>query len=440
VTQSHLSWLGIVRLGLVQSALGAIVVLTTSTLNRVMAVEYALPASLPAALVAWHYVVQLSRPRWGHGSDTGRARTPWIIVGMGVLALGAMLAANAAVMIADTPVLGTAVAVLAFTMIGGGVAASGTSLLALLATQAAPERRPAAAAITWIMMIVGIVITAGVTGQLLDPFSPQRLVLVASGVAGIAFVLTLAAVAGVEREAAQVENAPAPVPFREALAGVWREPLARQFTIFVFVSMLAYSAQDLILEPYAGLVFGYTLGQSTALAGVQHGGVLLGMILVGLAGTLLRGDRAVWMKRTTMLGCAMSALALIALAFAGQTGPAWPLQPTVFALGFANGVFAVSAIALMMSLAGQGDTARPGLKMGVWGAAQAMAFGLGGFAGAAGLDVMRHLIASTPDAFAAVFAVEGVLFLFAAALILRLGHRPAAGSPARATFELSMRG
>ncbi len=32
------------------------------------------PAMLPAALVGWHYAVQLTRPRWGHGSDRG-ART-----------------------------------------------------------------------------------------------------------------------------------------------------------------------------------------------------------------------------------------------------------------------------------------------------------------------------------------------------------------------------
>ena len=67
-----LGWPGIVRLGLVQSAIGAIVMLATSLLNRVMVVEYALPAALPAGLVAWHYGVQLSRPVWGHGSDRGR--------------------------------------------------------------------------------------------------------------------------------------------------------------------------------------------------------------------------------------------------------------------------------------------------------------------------------------------------------------------------------
>jgi BCD family chlorophyll transporter-like MFS transporter len=422
---AYLGWFGIVRLGLVQSALGAIIVLCTSTLNRVMVVEYLLPASLPAALVAWHYAVQLSRPRWGHGSDVGRARTPWIVIGMGVLALGALIATNAAVAMQDSPVIAGIASVIAYAMIGGGVAAAGTSLLALLASEVAPERRPAAASITWIMMIVGIVLTAGISGKLLDPFSPQRLVFVVSGVTAIAFVLTLLAVKGVERGARNVAEADTPpLDFRTALASVWREPVARQFTVFVFVSMLAYSAQDLILEPYAGLVFGYTLGQSTALAGVQHGGVLLGMVLVGVFGTWLRGDRALWMKRSTTFGCAASALALIALALAGQMGPAWPLQPTVFALGFANGVFAVSAIGMMMSLAGSGDAARPGLKMGVWGAAQAMAFGLGGFAGAAGLDAMRQMIASTPDAFAAVFVAEGALFIVAAALMMRLG-RPA---------------
>ena len=81
-------WLGIVRLGLVQTALGAIVVLTTSTLNRIMVVELALPAMIPGALVALHYAVQLLRPRLGHGSDVGGRRSPWIVGGMAVLGLG----------------------------------------------------------------------------------------------------------------------------------------------------------------------------------------------------------------------------------------------------------------------------------------------------------------------------------------------------------------
>ena len=55
IRHSTFGWLSIVRLGLVQASIGAIVVMTTSTLNRIMVVELALPASLPGLLVAIHY-------------------------------------------------------------------------------------------------------------------------------------------------------------------------------------------------------------------------------------------------------------------------------------------------------------------------------------------------------------------------------------------------
>ena len=88
-----MSWFAIFRLGLIQAALGSVVVLTTSTLNRVMVVELALPALVPGLMVALHYAVQLSRPRMGFGSDQGQRRSPWIAGGMAVLALGGFGAA-----------------------------------------------------------------------------------------------------------------------------------------------------------------------------------------------------------------------------------------------------------------------------------------------------------------------------------------------------------
>jgi MFS transporter, BCD family, chlorophyll transporter len=417
-----LGWLGIVRLGLVQSALGAVVALTTSTLNRVMVVEAAMPAMLPAAFVAWHYVVQLSRPRWGHGSDMGARRTPWIVGGMGVLALGALMATDATLMLKASPVAGIALALLGYSLIGAGVGAAGTSLLALLSSRVAPARRPAAASITWIMMIVGIVLSAGIGGALLQPFSPQRLATVASGVAGIAFLVTLLAVWGAERApaAASAPAAHARVPFRQAVAEMWRDGLARRFTGFVFVSMLAYSAQELILEPFAGLVFHMSPGQSAQLSSLQHGGVLLGMVLVGVLGARLGDRRRPWLRGFTIAGCLGSAAALIGLSAASVVGPAWPLAPTVLALGFANGVFAVAAIGSMMGLAGAGGGGREGVRMGVWGAAQAAGFALGGFAGATGVDLTRGLLHADGPAFLAVFLAEGAVFLLAAALAARI--------------------
>jgi MFS transporter, BCD family, chlorophyll transporter len=420
----HLGWGGIVRLGLVQSALGAIVMLATSLLNRIMVVEYALPAMIPAGLVAWHYAVQLSRPRWGHGSDLGNRRTPWIIGGMGILALGGLLAVNATLMMRSVPAVGFPLAILAYAMIGAGVGASGTSLLALLATSVAPARRPAAAATTWVMMILGIVATAGTVGQLLDPYSPARLASVASGVALAAFVLTLVAVHGVERSgvAAMPPERLAGTTFKGALTSLWADPAARHFSIFVFVSMLAYSTQDMILEPMAGLVFGYTPGQSTSLSGVQHLGVLLGMILVGAGGGAFRTGGGLAMRKWIVGGCLGSAVALALLSAGVMAGTGWPLGLTVFALGFANGVFAVAAIAAMMDLAGADGGGHEGIRMGLWGASQAIAFGLGGFSGAALLDVARTVLDSTPAAFIFVFSLEALLFVAAATLALGIGR------------------
>jgi BCD family chlorophyll transporter-like MFS transporter len=429
-----LGWFNIARLGLVQSALGAIVMLSSSLLNRVMVVEFGQIAALPAGLVTFHYAVQMSRPKFGHGSDVGWRRTPWIVGGMGVLALGGVLATHATTLLASAHGLAIALLILAYAMIGAGVGASGTSLLALLATRTAPARRPAAAALTWIMMIFGIVVTAGVAGKLLEPFSPERLFAVATGICAACFLLTCAAVAGVEGRTAVIQKPDeTPADFRAALVGIWADPVTRLFSIFVFVSMLAYSMQDLILEPFAGLIFGMTPGQSTSLSGMQHAGVLIGMILVGFGGGGFgrsrdgdsSGRSGLKLKRWIIIGCVGSALSLAALAMAATTGPGWPLAPTVFALGFANGIFAVSAIGSMLDLAGRGAPAgessgQEGIRMGLWGAAQAAAFGLGGFFGASAVDLGRHLLGADARAFELVFAFEAIIFVGAAMLATRL--------------------
>ena len=419
VSAAPISWFGIVRLGLVQTGLGAIVVLTTSTLNRVMVVELAMPAMLPGALVAIHYALQVFRPAWGYGSDLGGRRTPWIVGGMFVLALGGFLAAVATAWMVSQPLLGISLAIVAFCLIGGGVGAAGTALLVLLAKRTDDGRRAAAATIVWVMMIAGFIVTTALAGHFLDPFSPTRLVAVSGSVSLIAMLLTLAGVWGVEgkvvRAAVIDHGADRKASFREALKNVWSEPHSRRFAIFVFVSMLAYSAQDLILEPFAGIVFGFTPGETTKLSSVQHGGTLIGMALVPLVGAILprtRGNLQVW----SLAGCIASALALMGLVCAALIGPTWPLRETVFALGVTNGAYAVAAIGSMMSLVNAGGENREGVRMGLWGAAQAFAFGTGGFIGTLASDVAKYFLTSPALSYAVVFAAEAGLFLLAAAM------------------------
>ena len=69
-----------------------------------------------------------------------------------------------------------------------------------------------------------------------------------------------------------------------------------------------------------------------------------------------------------------------------------------------------------MQFASVGSAQREGVRMGIWGASQAMAFGLGGIIGT-GLSAIARIILGDPaSGYAFVFFLEGVLFVVAAYL------------------------
>ena len=424
---TYLTWPQIARLGLVQASLGSIVVLTTSLLNRVMVIELALPAILPGALVAIHYFIQLIRPRMGFGSDQTRRASPWIRGGILVLASGGVLAAASTILLSNSVVLGIALATIAFLMIGIGVSSSGTALLVLLAKRVEPKKKAAAATCVWLMMIFGFAFTASVSGKFLTPFSFERLLMVSSTVSVIAVVVTFLAIWGMESPVAQAgqstssadtaeSESSSKASFREAFAEVWKESRVRSFTWFVFVSMLAYSSQDLILEPFAAVAFGFTPAQTTTLSGLQNGGVLVGMLALAFITTKAKSQTLTTLSNWTIGGCLASALAMLGLVLSGPIANVIFFQAAVFLLGIFNGAFSIAAIGSMMQFASVGSARREGVRMGIWGASQAMAFGLGGIIGTGLSDIARIILGDPASAYAFVFFLECVLFVVAAYL------------------------
>ncbi len=420
-------WTHVVRLGVVQACLGAMVVVATSTLNRIMVVELALPALVPGLLVGFHYAIQMVRPRMGYGADRGRRCTPWMIGGVATLACGGTLAAWGTTLMASSQTLGLALCLLAFGLIGLGVSAAGTSLLSLMAKRVPDTMRAPAATTVWVMMIVGFAITAVTVGKLIEPYSPQRLIDVTAGLGLLIVCLSTLALWGLESgtqavQADRTNGMRSMRDFRAALALVWQDPQARLFTMFVFLSMLAYSSQDLVLEPFAGAIFGMTPGETTQLSGVHHSGVLMGMLAVALAGSRRVAGRLGSVSSWMIGGCWVSALAMAGLATAGMQGGAWPLKANVVLLGIANGAFSIAAIATMMRLANAGDGGSQGTRMGLWGAAQALAFGFGGVLGTAMSDLAHGLLGESGWAYAAVFTMESGLFVVSALCAVHVGR------------------
>ena len=433
-----LTWPGILRLGLVQMGIGACVALTTALMNRVMVVELGLLAVIPGLLVALYYGIQLARPYWGHRSDRGGRRTPWIVGGFAVLAGGVTVAAAAIHLMTIALVPGFALAVLGFAMIGFGSGASGTSLLALLAASVRPKDRAASAMTTWLLMIFGIVATLIVVGIVLDTdvalgpgvptctpevaaaisgqFSTIMLVEVVGAVGALFMALTVLAIWGVEARLTPAPPRPE-VPLRTALAETWADPAARTFTLFVALSMLAFFMQELILEPYAGHVFCLNVGESTQISSLQNGGTLIGMISAGALVSFLGIGR---LRQWLVAGCFWAAFGLLAVAAAGQLQ--LPLGPSVAVMGVGFGIFTVSAVGSMMRLAGE-EEGREGTRMGLWGGVQALAAGVGSLFGALLVDLART-VAPLATAYGVVFTLEAALFVAAGVLALSLANDP----------------
>lgn len=156
------------------------------------------------------------------------------------------------------------------------------------------------------------------------------------------------------------------------------------------------------------------------------------MLLVAVTGSLGRSAREAVLRRWVVGGCVASGVALAGIAYGGFRADSLPLASNVFCLGVANGAFAVAAIASMMMLASHGQARREGLRMGLWGAAQAIAFGLGGFVGTVAFDLARYVLEQPAIAYSLVFSIEACVFVLAA----WLGLTALRSDPARAPREL----
>ena len=182
----------------------------------------------------------------------------------------------------------------------------------------------------------------------------------------------------------------------------------------MFLSILAFYLSELVLEPFAGHVHGLDPAASTALSGAKDGAALLGMIAAGVLATLRLGTLRLW----AVAGCLVSAAGLVAL------GGGAPVTPATLVLGLGNGLFVVGAVGSMMRLAAR-EGGAVGTRMGVFGAAQAVAAGLAGLTATAAVDVLRIAL---PDAaaYGLVFAAEAGLFVAAAVVAGRILAAPRA--------------
>lgn len=185
----------LLRLSLFQVSVGMALVLLLGTLNRVMVVELGVPTTIVGLMIALPVAAAPFRALIGHRSDTHRSelgwrRVPFIWKGTLVQFGGFALMPFALLVLAgqgeahSAPAwVGTGTAALAFLLVGAGVHTVQTAGLAL-ATDLTPEKsHPKVVGFMYVMMLLGMIVSALVFGAALADYTPGRLVQVIQGAA-----------------------------------------------------------------------------------------------------------------------------------------------------------------------------------------------------------------------------------------------------------------
>jgi BCD family chlorophyll transporter-like MFS transporter len=385
----------LLRLSLFQISVGMAIALLNGTLNRVMIVELGVPTWLVALMVSLPLVFAPLRALIGFRSDTHRSvlgwrRVPYIWFGT-LLQFGGLAIMPFALIVLSGDSNGPAIfgqigAALAFLLVGAGLHTTQTAGLALATDLAPPDSRPRVVALLYVMLLVGMLVSALAFGAILADFGQVKLIQVIQGTALATMVLNLIAL---WKQEARNPSATALDRPRPAFGPSWQAFIAggraSRLLVAVGLGTAAFSMQDILLEPYGGQILHLSVGATTALTALLALGSLTGFALAGRA--LGRGSDP---HRLAAMGALAGLLAFTAVLFAAPLESAGLFRVGTVLIGFGGGLFAVGTLTAAMALA---DSGQSGLALGAWGAVQATAAGIAiAFGGA-----VRDLVAGMAE-------------------------------------------
>ena len=413
----------LLRLSLFQVSVGMAVVLLIGTLNRVMIVELGVPAWLVAGMVSLPLVFAPFRAVIGHRSDMHRSvlgwrRVPYLWMGTLVQFGGLAIMPFALIVLSgDThgPVaIGQVGAALAFLLVGAGLHTTQTVGLALATDLAPPTAQPKVVALLFVMLLLGMMGSALLFGVLLSPFSELRLIQVIQGSALATMVLNGVAL---WKQEARNPALTAPDRHRPRFAEAWQEfdrgRGSRRRLAALGLGTVAFSMQDILLEPYGGQVLHLPVGATTAFTALLAIGGLTGFVVA--ARILGRGADP---YRLAATGALVGLAAFCSLTFASPLASLLLFGLGVALIGFGAGLFGHCTLTAAMAMAPRGQV---GLALGIWGAVQASAAGLAVAAGGLIRDgvgalalrgALGPVLAGPATGYLAVYQIELVL-LFA---------------------------
>lgn len=416
----------LLRLSLFQISVGMAMVMLVGTLNRVMIVELQVPATLVSLMVALPLLVAPLRALIGYRSDNHRSQLGWRRVpyiwmgsllqfgGFSIMPFALLVLAGAGQSSQAPSWVGLLGAAGAFVLVGMGMHTVQTAGLALATDLAPPERQPQVVGLMYVMQLVGMIGSALMLGHLLRDYSPGQLIRVVQAVAVMTLVLNVIALWKQEpRSRLRKPGTPVEHSFSQAWQLFCQGPHTVRRLLAVGLGTMAFTMEDVLLEPYGGEILGLSVSTTTLLTATLAFGGLIGFAWASRV--LSRGADA---YRMASWGAWVGVPA-----FAAVIGSAPLDSPVLFALGIfliglGGGLFAHGTLTGAMQMA---PPEHVGLAMGAWGAVQATAAGVGMATGGLVRDGVAW-VSSSVVAYSAVYFVEIVLLvltLWAVAPLMR---------------------
>ena len=417
----------LLRLSLFQVSVGMALVLLIGTLNRVMIVELDVPASLVGVMISLPLIFAPFRALIGFKSDTHKSALGWKRVpfmyrgamiqfgGLAIMPFALLVLARQGEAVHAPVWLGLASAGLAFLLVGAGLHTIQTVGLALATDKATIESQPKVVGLMYVALLAGMVISALGFGAFLADFTPGRLVQVIQASAVLTIVLNGVALWKQEERGRNTKtNRVREASFSESWESFTRGGQVVRRLVAVGFGTMAFSMEDVLLEPYGGQVLGLAVGDTTKLTAALAIGGLLGF---GLASRVL--SRGFDPFRMASFGAALGVPAFLAVILAAPAHSAMLFGAGTAGIGFGAGLFGHGTLTATMNLAPKSQT---GLALGAWGAVQASGAGLAIALG----GVLRDSIAAvaTPSQLGAALAYDCVygleIFLLFATLVLMI--------------------
>ena len=404
----------LLRLSLFQVSVGMALVLLIGTLNRVMIVELKVPAALVSTMIALPLLFAPFRALIGFRSDTHRSalgwrRVPFIWMGtliqFGGLAIMpfALLVLSGSGQASQAPEwVGWLGAAIAFLLVGAGLHTTQTVGLALATDLAPVESQPNVVGLMYVMLLLGMIVSALVFGALLADFSPGRLIQVIQGAALLTLILNVTALWKQEGRNRSTQPYRKDPSFRESWSSFTSGNDAVRRLIAVGLGTMAFSMGDVLLEPYGGEILHLSVAATTALTATLALGGLGGFALA--SNVLSRGMDPF---RMASIGTQVGVPAFVAVICSASLNSPALFSLGVFLIGFGAGLFGHGTLTATMRLAPKEQS---GLALGAWGAVQATAAGIAIALGGVIRDVVATQTASA-TAYAVVYGIEIVLLI-----------------------------